>query len=269
MHARATSKAAKFLRIFNVSGFRGPALPPVRTRPVEKSIRNVAYALLSGADGWMFDGEDALGQTTTMSLDNQRNLKLAIDRDPVFMKVAEQVAAEMNGWGQEFFKRTDHRGLEEATRFHHEDLSGPGLHLDDRHIRNADGSGFSATISDAAIFMANNHKRLRETGCSLVLYMPKIQTAEEAALWSDILSALEKHLGLAEGSIMGYVLVEQIEAAFQLMEIRAALGKHFIGFNTGRWDYINSVSDAMAWDPDIHQSEHRCDHHDLRLHARL
>jgi malate synthase len=33
------------------------------------------------------------------------------------------------------------------------------------------------------------------------------------------------------------------------MEIRAALGSHFVGFNTGRWDYINSVSDAMAWDP--------------------
>src|SRR6202007_2193175 len=40
-----------------------------------------------------------------------------------------------------------------------------------------------------------------------------------------------------------------IEARFQLMEIRAALGQHFVGFNTGRWDYINSVSDAMAWDP--------------------
>ena len=44
------------------------------------------------------------------------------------------------------------------------------------------------------------------------------------------------------------MLVEQIEACFQLMEIRAALGRHFVGFNTGRWDYINSVSDAMAWD---------------------
>src|SRR3954465_4073733 len=33
------------------------------------------------------------------------------------------------------------------------------------------------------------------------------------------------------------------------MEIRAALGMHFIGFNTGRWDYINSVAAAMAWDP--------------------
>jgi len=39
-----------------------------------------------------------------------------------------------------------------------------------------------------------------------------------------------------------------MEATYQLMEIRASLGKHFIGFNTGRWDYINSVADAMAWD---------------------
>ncbi len=74
----------------------GPAARPNAT--VDVSIRNVAYALLSGADGWMFDGEDALGQVSTMSLDNQRNLKLAIDDDPVFMRVAEQVAAEMNAW---------------------------------------------------------------------------------------------------------------------------------------------------------------------------
>ncbi len=61
----------------------GPATRP--GAPIEKSIRNVAYALLSGADGWMFDGEDALGQISTMSLDNQRNLRLAIHRDPVFL----------------------------------------------------------------------------------------------------------------------------------------------------------------------------------------
>src|SRR5262249_26298889 len=81
----------------------GPAAKP--NAPVETSIRNVAYALLSGADGWMFDGEDALGQISTMSLDNQRNLKLAIDRDPVFTKVAERVAGEMNHWAHEFFGR--------------------------------------------------------------------------------------------------------------------------------------------------------------------
>jgi len=50
----------------------GPGAKP--RAPLESSIRNVAYALLSGADGWMFDGEDALGQISNMSLDNQRNL---------------------------------------------------------------------------------------------------------------------------------------------------------------------------------------------------
>src|SRR4029450_2133590 len=74
----------------------GPAARPGAT--VETGLRNIAYALLSGADGWMFDGEDALGQGSSMSLDNQRNLKLAIQRDPVFLKVAEQVAGEMNTW---------------------------------------------------------------------------------------------------------------------------------------------------------------------------
>jgi len=74
---------------------------------VESSIRNVAYALLSGVGGWMFDGEDALGLTGNMSLDNQRNLKLAISKDPVFMQVAEKVAVETNRWAQGFFGNDD------------------------------------------------------------------------------------------------------------------------------------------------------------------
>jgi malate synthase len=227
----------------------GPAAKP--NAPVEISIRNVAYALLSGADGWMFDGEDALGQVSAMSLDNQRNLKLAIHRDPVFLKVAEQVAAEMNQWAQGFFGRPIISSWNKQLDFTTKIFRARGLHLDDRHVRHVGGAGFSASIVDAALYITNNYRRLRETGASLVLYLPKIQTAEEAALWSDILSALEQHLGLEDGAIKVYVLVEQVEACFQLMEIRAALGRHFVGFNTGRWDYINSVSDAMAWQRDF------------------
>ena len=197
----------------------------------------------------MFDGEDALGQVSTMSLDNQRNLKLAIDRDPVFMKVAEQVAAEMNEWAQGFFGRPIVDDWTKQLDFTTKIFRPRGLHLDDRHIRHAGGAGFSASIVDTTLYIVNNHRQLRQAGSSLVLYLPKIQTAEEAALWNDILTALEAHLGLAAGTIKVYVLVEQLEGCFQLMEIRAALGKHFVGFNTGRWDYINSVSDAMAWDP--------------------
>jgi malate synthase len=224
----------------------GPAAKP--NAPTDKSIRNVAYALLSGADGWMFDGEDALGQISTMSLDNQRNLKLAIARDSVFTNAAEQVAREMNHWAQGFFGRAIIADWKKQLDFTAKIFRARGLHLEDRHVRCVGGAGFSASIVDVVLYVVNNNRRLHDAGSSIVLYLPKIQTAEEAALWNDILSTLESHLGLPEGAIKVYVLIEQVEACFQLMEIRAALGKHFVGFNTGRWDYINSVSDALAWD---------------------
>jgi malate synthase len=225
----------------------GPATKPEGS--AESTLRNAAYALLSGADGWMFDAEDALGQLSTMSLDNQRNLKLAIARAPAFLRVAEQVAAEMNAWAQSFFRRPIIDDWRRQLDFTTKIFRPRGLHLDDRHVRRQGTAGFSASVVDATLYVVNNHQALRRAGSSIVLYLPKIQTAEEAALWNDILSALENHLALPVGTIKVYVLVEQIEASFQLMEIRAALGPHFVGFNTGRWDYINSVSDAMAWDP--------------------
>ena len=227
----------------------GPAAKP--NSPIEKSIRNVAYALLSGADGWMFDGEDALGQTNTMSLDNQRNLKLALAREKIFLDVAEGVASQMNSWAQGFFGHKIISDWRDQLDFTTVIFRPRGLHLDDRHIRHIDGSGFSASIVDTCLFVSNNKRSLIGNGRSLVLYLPKIQTAEEAVVWENILTALEKNLNLDVGTIKVYVLIEQVEAAFQLMEIRAALGKHFVGFNTGRWDYINSVADAIGWDSDF------------------
>jgi malate synthase len=224
----------------------GPGAKPHAT--VAQGIRNVAHALLSGADGWMFDGEDALGQVSTMSLDNQRNLKLAIHHDQVFLRTAEQVAREMNEWAQGFLGRKTIDDWQRQLSFTTKIFRPRGLHLDDRHIRRGDGRGFSASIVDVVLYVVNNAAELRRSGASVVLYVPKIQTAEEAALWSDILDALESVGELPHGTIKVYVLVEQLEACFQLMEIRAALGRHFVGFNTGRWDYINSVADAMAWD---------------------
>lgn len=227
----------------------GPATRPRAS--TESGLRNIAYALLSGADGWMFDGEDALGQVDTMSLDNQRNLQLAIAKDPRFLRVAEEVSAGMNQWAQGFFGRPIVADWRQQLDFTTKIFRVRGLHLDDRHVREKDGTGFSASIVDLSLYVVNNHRRLRDSGASIVLYLPKIQTAEEAALWNDLLAALEQHLGLPIGTIKVYVLVEHIEASFQLMEIRAVLGRHFVGFNTGRWDYINSVADAMAWDPDF------------------
>ncbi len=227
----------------------GPAARPRAS--VEVGLRNVAYALLSGADGWMFDGEDALGQVSTMSLDNQRNLRIALAGEQPFLRVAEAVAGEMNDWAQGFFGRPIIADWRKQLDFTTRIFRARGLHLDDRHVRAAGGAGLGASLVDAAIYVASNQRVLRAAGRSVVLYLPKIQTAEEAALWHRVLGTLEAHLGLASGAIKTYVLVEQLEASYQLMEIRAALASRFVGFNTGRWDYINSVADAMAWDPDF------------------
>jgi len=228
----------------------GPATRPRST--VEAGIRNVAYALLSGADGWMFDGEDALGQVDTMSLDNQRNLKIAFALKEPFLRIAENVAAEMNDWARGFFGRKIIEDWKQQLNFTTRIFRPRGLHLDDRHICDGSGEGFSAAMVDAGLYVVNNHRTLRSQGRSIVLYLPKIQTAEEAALWNAILGGLEQHLGLDDGTVKVYVLVEQLEACYQLMEIRAALACRFVGFNTGRWDYINSVADALAWDNAFH-----------------
>src|SRR5882757_10866548 len=143
------------------------------TRPrasTESGLRNAAYALLSGADGWMFDGEDALGQVQTMSLDNQRNLRLAIERSPIFMKVAEQVALEMNEWARGFFGRTIIQDWKRQLDFTTKIFRARGLHLDDRHVRRRDGRGFSASIVDLVLYLVNNHARLQSAGASLALY---------------------------------------------------------------------------------------------------
>ncbi len=222
----------------------GPAAKP--NAPIKSSIRNVAYALLSGADGWMFDGEDALGQINTMSLDNQRNLKLAIHRDEIFLSAAEQVSDEMNRWASDFLGKAIIDDWKEQLDFTTIIFRARGLHLDDRHITMENGDSFSASITDLTLYVVNNYKELMRQGRSIVLYLPKIQTAHEASFWNELLSALEVHLDLSIGTIKAYVLVEQLEITYQLMEVRAALSPHFVGFNTGRWDYINSVADAMA-----------------------
>ena len=56
---------------------------------------------------------------------------------------------------------------------------------------------------DHLIPLSERHllRTLRERGASIVLYLPKIQTADEAAFWNEMLSSLERHLDLPGGTI--------------------------------------------------------------------
>ncbi|HTL69657.1 MAG TPA: phosphoenolpyruvate carboxykinase (GTP) [Candidatus Eisenbacteria bacterium] len=201
------------------------------------TLRNVAHALLSGADGWMADGEDAMGQNKTTSLDTQRSLKKALARDADFLAEAQKLAAEQKI--ADWQSRLDFTTVLYRAR---------GLHLDDRHLMH-DGVPMSASMVDAVLYVTNNYKEFLAKGIHPVLYLPKIQTYEEAAFWNKMLSRLEEELNLPVGTVKVFILVEQIDETLQLMETRAALAPRFVGYNTGRYDYIASVTDAKHGDP--------------------
>lgn len=107
----------------------------------------------------MFDGEDALGQITMMSLDNQKNLKLVIQKDPIFMKTAEQVAKEMNRWSSGFLGRKFIKDWKEQLDLTTKSFRARGLHLDDRNIRELNSLGFSAAIIVLILYVVNNHQQ--------------------------------------------------------------------------------------------------------------
>lgn len=215
-----------------------------------EDLRNVAHALLSGADAMMFDGEDALGQLETMSLDNIRALVTAYKKDPAFWKVAEEIAREYVRDGKRS-KDWNWRELIEknfTTRIYRV----RGVHLDDRHIKFTTSLGqqeaVSATIADMVTYLVNAGPILMSQGSTPTFYLPKLQTAEEAAFMAEIIDGIEDQMGWERGTVKVFVLIEQLEETFQLMEMRAALGKHFVGFNTGRWDYIADVVKQNMWD---------------------
>lgn len=68
-------------------------------------------------------------------------------------------------------------------------------------------------------------------------YLPKLESAEEAALWAEVFKYTEEKLGLPHGSIKCTVLNEHLLATFQVDEIIHALKDYIIGINLGRWDY--------------------------------
>ena len=218
----------------------------------------------------MFDGEDALGQLGTMSLDNQRNLKLAIHREPVFLQVAEQVAARDERVGERLLRprRSSPTGGRSSTS-RRRSSARAGCTSTIGTSGAATARGFSASIVDLTLYVVNNHQRLRDTGASLVLYLPKIQTAEEAALWNDMLAALERHLGLPAGTDQGLrarrAARSRLPADGDPRRARAALRRlqhRPLGLHQQRVGRagLGSV---------VHQPEHRRDHDDLRLHAQL
>jgi len=102
-------------------------------------------------------------------------------------------------------------------------------------------------IYDLCEFLEHNAHRLYEEGRGPYLYVPKLETYEEALFVNDMLTEAESYLHLQEGCIKVTALIETFPAIFQTEEIIYALRNRLVGLNCGRWDYLFSMMKSLPY----------------------
>jgi malate synthase len=207
------------------------------TGPVDRKM--IINAINSGADTFMADFEDANAPTWANLIEGQINLRDAVRRTINFTDP---------NTGKQYQLKDQTATLLVRPR---------GLHLPEAHMT-VDGTPVPGALFDAGLYLFHNAHALLERASGPYFYLPKLEAAEEAALWNDIFVAAQEALNIPRGTIKATVLIETLPAAFQMDEILFALREHIVGLNCGRWDYIFSYiktrqHDARAVLPDRSQ----------------
>ena len=187
-------------------------------------------ALNSGAKVFMADFEDATSPTWEELVQGQVNLKRywlgRLDyTDP--------------GSGKPYAVGDDPAVLMVRPR---------GWHLPEDHVT-VSGEVVAGALFDFTLYVWHNARPALTRGSGPYFYLPKLESREEAALWSDVFAFAEAKLRLERGTIKATVLIETLPAAFEMDEILYALKENIVGLNCGRWDYIFSYIKRLGRSP--------------------
>jgi malate synthase len=216
-------------RSWRVAG-AGPGLAARRVEITGPTDRKMAInALNSDADVWLADQEDATSPTWQNVIEGQLSLFDAV-RDRLTFSSAE---------GKQY---TLNRRIADAPTIV---MRPRGWHLVEKHLRFHDRAGramnASGSLVDFGLYFFHNAHRLIEMGRGPYFYLPKLENHREARLWNEIFVFAQRELGIPHGTVRATVLIETIQAAFEMDEILYELREHCAGLNAGRWDYIFSI----------------------------
>jgi malate synthase len=191
------------------------------TGPTERKM--AINALNSGARVWLADLEDANTPHWSNVISGQVNLYDAV----------RGVIAYTSPEGKEYTLRDD---VHRATIV----VRPRGWHLDERHLL-VDGAPAVGAFVDFGLHVFHNAAELLARGSGPYFYLPKMESHLEARLWNDVFSFAQQTVGVPHGSVRATVLIETINAAFEMDEILYELRDHASGLNAGRWDYLFSI----------------------------
>jgi malate synthase len=210
-----------------------PAPPDFDDRRVEitgpAEPKMMINALNSGASVFMCDFEDALSPTWGNVVTGHWAVSQAVRRTLTF--------------------QTDEKAYRLDDSIATLCIRPRGWHLEEAHVL-VDGSPISAAIFDFGIWFFHNARETLARGSGPYLYLPKLESHLEAALWNRIFVAAQEALGIPHGSVRATVLIETILAAFEMDEILFELREHAAGLNAGRWDYIFSIIKKLRGRPE-------------------
>ncbi|GAA1621311.1 malate synthase A [Actinoplanes couchii] len=177
-------------------------------------------ALNSGAKVWMADFEDATSPTWDNVISGQLNLRDALDGTLEFSA-----------------SNRTYRILGDLPTIM---IRPRGWHLPECHLR-IGGRAVSASLFDFGLYLFHCGQRQIDRGSGPYYYLPKLESHLEARLWNDVFVFAQDYLGIPRGTIRATVLIETINAAFEMEEILYELREHSAGLNAGRWDYLFSM----------------------------
>ena len=198
------------------------------TGPVERKM--VINALNANVKVFMADFEDSLAPSWQKVMEGHINLRDAVNG----------TISYTNESGKIYQLKPDPAVLICRVR---------GLHLPEKHVTWRD-EPIPGSLFDFGLYFYHNYKALLAKGSGPYFYLPKTQSWQEAAWWSEVFSFTEDRFSLPRGTIKATLLIETLPAVFQMDEILHAMRDHIVGLNCGRWDYIFSYIKTLKNHPD-------------------
>ena len=191
----------------------------------------VINAMNSSANAYMMDLEDSMSPLWKNVLDGHYNILPAVSGNLSYQKKNNRL--------EKVYQITN----EESPTFL---VRSRGLHMLEENVRDKNNTPISATIFDIGTYLYTSGKYLHDSGKGPYLYIPKMETYEDALLVNSIITQAEEKIGIPIGSTKVTALIETFPAIFQTHEIIYALRDRIVGLNCGRWDYIFSMMKCLG-----------------------
>ena len=184
------------------------------------------------AEGYLDDDEDSAGHRLSDTVRAALNRRGAVDHSLTYFDSARQRKYEIQPGDLPFFMHRER-----------------GLHLDEPDFR-IDGQPVSAAILGTAMTLYHAGTSQTEHDQGVYFYVPKLESATEAALYRDMIDEIRNQVsGLNDSTVRVIALVESLPAVWQMEEILHALGPYAAGLNAARWDLKASILEYVMAQP--------------------